>query len=302
MIITDMKLHLYRISQDPDKIPWPSDLHSWRDRTYKDLLEWRAATSNLSSGKASFFAHLEVSYHLAIMLLFRPSPRFPKLSMETARLCSDSSTKVIEIFDSLQRLGKMQYSVLSVHSALLSGLTMLYSAQIRCTNDAPDVMRHLPRIVKVCSSILSTMADLGWAHAKRSLAVFNLIGQVTLKYVQSAASGTLESSTLEPHSVPVKPLNSNSSATKANDTILTAPEGLSNLLPESSPLFDHGSLFTPISPSLSNGQLMTTLGIDNFMFESPLDDGGTQTPNMALDITDWSNWEALIPNWESIFR
>jgi hypothetical protein len=130
IIITDMKLHLYRISQDPDRIPWPSDLLSWRERTYKDLIEWKTSTSSLSSGKASFFAYLEVSYHLALMLLFRPSPRFPKLSVEAACICSDSSIKVIELFDSLQRLGKMQYSVLSVHSALLSGLTMLYSAQV----------------------------------------------------------------------------------------------------------------------------------------------------------------------------
>ncbi|EHK20765.1 uncharacterized protein TRIVIDRAFT_115204, partial [Trichoderma virens Gv29-8] len=176
IIITDMKLHLYRIS-----IPWPSDLHSWRDSTYRDLIEWKAATSLLSSGKASFFAHLEVSYYPAVMLLYRPSPRFPKLSMDTAHICSDSSIKVIEIFDSLQRLGKMQYSVLSVHSTLLSGLTMLYSAQICCKNDASEEMRRLPNDIKICSSILSTMAELGWAHAKRSLSVFNTIGRVTVR-------------------------------------------------------------------------------------------------------------------------
>lgn len=298
-----MKLHLYRISQDPDRIPWPSDLQSWRDRTYRDLNEWKAATSTLSSGKASFFAHLEVSYHLAVMLLFRPSPRFPKLSMETARICSASSIKVIEVFDSLQRLGKMQYSVLSVHSALLSGLTMLYSAQVRCKIEAADVMRRLPNDVKVCSSILSTMAELGWAHAKRSLAVFNTIGQVTLRYVQSAAAlGTLESSTMDLNPTYAKSIDSGDSITLATGTSMSNSDGLSNPLSQNSLQLDQGSLFTPMSPPLANDQFMTTLGIDNFMFEPSHDEGGIQTPNMALDITDWSSWETLIPNWESIFR
>lgn len=298
IIITDMKLHLYRISQDPDRIPWPSNLHAWRDRTYKDLNEWKAATSSLSSGKASFFAHLEVSYHLAVMLLYRPSPRFPKLSMETARICSDSSIKVIEIFDSLQRLGKMQYSVLSVHSALLSGLTMLYSAQICCRKDASEVIQRLPNNIRVCSSILSTMAELGWAHAKRSLSVFNTIGQVTLRYVQSAAAlGTSETSHLHLNPMHAKTFDGGESITMAEGAATLNSEALSNSLSQDSQPLD----FTPMSPPLSNDQFMTTLGLENFPFEPLHDDGGIQTPNMALDITDWSSWETLIPNWESIF-
>ncbi|KAL7952406.1 fungal-specific transcription factor domain-containing protein [Trichoderma compactum] len=229
-------------------------------------------TSSLSSGKASSPAHLEVSYHLAVMLLYHPSPRFPKLSMETARICSDSSIKVIEIFDSLQRLGKMQYSVLSVHSALLIGLTMIYSAQICRKKDAPEAIQRLPSNIRVCSSILSTMADLGWAHAKRSLSVFNIIGQVTLRYVQSAgALGTSETSHLHLNPMHERPL------------IVT----LSNPLSQDSPPLDP----TPMSLSLSNDQFMTTLGLENFPFEPLHGDGGIQTPNMALDITDWSSWE-----------
>jgi hypothetical protein len=146
------------------------------------------------------------------------------------------------------------------------------------------------------------MAELGWAHAKRSLAVFNVLGQVTLRYVQSAASGTLESSALDPQSMHTKSFNNGDSVTLATDTTMLSSEALPNPLPpQSSPSLDQGSLFTPMSPPLSNDQFMTAIGIENFMFEPPLDNGGTQTPNMALNITDWSSWEALIPNWESIF-
>ncbi|OPB45615.1 hypothetical protein A0O28_0078250 [Trichoderma guizhouense] len=74
-------------------------------------------------------------------------------------------------------------------------------------------------------------------------------------------------------------------------------DALSNSLPQDSQPLG----FTPMSPPLSNDQFMTTLGLENFPFEPLHDDGGIQTPNMALDITDWSSWETLIPNWESIF-
>ncbi|KAM0263168.1 hypothetical protein ACHAQJ_001323 [Trichoderma viride] len=141
------------------------------------------------------------------------------------------------------------------------------------------------------------MAELGWAHAKRSLAVFN----VTLRYVQSAASGTLESSALDPQSMHTKSFINGDSVAPATDTNMLSSETLPNPLPQSSPSLDQGSLFTPMSPALSNDQFMTILGIENFVFEPPPDDGGIQTPNMALNITDWSSWEAFIPNWESIF-
>ncbi|UKZ82792.1 hypothetical protein TrVFT333_010590 [Trichoderma virens FT-333] len=87
------------------------------------------------------------------------------------------------------------------------------------------------------------------------------------------------------------------SITMAEGTTTLNSEILSNPLSQNSPPLH----FTPMPPPLSNDQFMTALGAENFPFEPFHDEGGIQTSNVALDITDWSSWETLIPNWESIF-
>ncbi|KAK4069440.1 transcriptional regulator family: Fungal Specific TF [Trichoderma harzianum] len=116
------------------------------------------------------------------------------------------------------------------------------------------------------------------------------------KNIRSAAAlGTSETSHL--NSMHAKSFDGGESITMAEGTATFNSDALSNSLSQDSQPLG----FTPMSPPLSNDQFMTTLGLENFPFEPLHDDGGIQTPNMALDITDWSSWETLIPNWESIF-
>jgi len=310
IITTDMKLHLYRVCQDLNRIPWPTDLDAWRERTYKALNEWKAGIPGLNSSKTSFLNNLHLPYHRAVMLLFRPSPRFPKLSLDAARICSSSAIQTIQIFESLQRYGKMQYTVLTVHDAFLSGLTMLYSAQVLCGVDAKNLMSQLPDDIRRCSSILSVMADQGWPHARRSLSIFNIVGNVTLTYLRTTLSESLQQAPSSIRSVTTPATPSDAGIHRgANDSHMKELTSTSHSEQQHIAVPDHplqvatdaftgqpvSSIYDDQSPAVP--EFGTTMS-----YYWPLIDDDTQYAGMPIDVTDWANWDALMPGLEYPLR
>ncbi|RFU26329.1 hypothetical protein B7463_g10002, partial [Scytalidium lignicola] len=305
IITTDIKLHLYRVCQDLNRIPWPRNLDTWRERIFKALNDWKASVPGLNSSKTAFLNYLYISYHRTIMLLFRPSPRFPRLSTDTARICSASAIQAIQIFESLQRYGRMQYTVLTVHDAFLSGLTMLYSAQVLCEADGKDLLIQLPNDIKRCSSVLSVIADQGWPHAKRSLNIFNIVSNVTLTYLRNATSKLIPKQPISINPMTTStPSNGTTNSDINNNHIKEAPIS-TNSGQQRDMITDHqlqpeSDMFTgqPLSVMYQEQSVIIPELNAGISYYWPLMDNDAQYAGLPVDVTDWANWDALIPGLE----
>jgi hypothetical protein len=284
-IISDMKLHLYRVRQGPDRIPWPRDLTEWQRTIRNELNDWKAAIPQVSGGEAYMLNHLEIRYHRAVMLLLRPSLNIQQPPSDLVMDCSNSAVQTIRIYEGLQRYNKMQYTVLAVHNLFLSGLTMLYCAQVlKRMGVTKGYPQSLPDDIRKCSSVLSTMAEVGWAHARRALVFFNSVANVTLDMSEDMGTGPMALS-----STGIGNSNYVSDQTTMLHSDVDAVYTNSPEFPLRSMANNHESLFDDDSPNITIGS-NTTYGVWPF----PASDGNIHSLNDGGFMMDWNSWEEMM--------
>ncbi|OCF38523.1 hypothetical protein I317_07704 [Kwoniella heveanensis CBS 569] len=184
-IISDIKLHLYRVRKGPDRFPWPADLDRFRTQTFDALKAWHAKAV-VSTQRSLVRAHLELRYHSAVLLLFLPSPAFPKVSPEGMSYCMPAASEMIRVLDSQQRLGRLPRSYLLVHDTLLSGLVIIFSLLV-CAPEHLPANRFVSEI-RACSSILAALSDT-WAEARKARNVFDKLADIIMAAGLNAAYG-----------------------------------------------------------------------------------------------------------------
>ena len=186
-ICTDIKLHLHRVKREANRFPWPTNLNEFRQRTADRLAVWRS-TALLSTTRASVRATLEMRYHQAVLLLYRPSPAFPICDSDALARCAASSRDLILLSDSQQRAGLLSRTFLHLHEIFLSGLTLLFCLSKASPSSIPP-NRYAPEL-RASSSILAALSET-WPEARNARNILDrLVDTVLSTPTAATASGS----------------------------------------------------------------------------------------------------------------
>lgn len=194
--IAIIRNRIYQISQT--HFHGHSDLSEWQLATHRHIMELRdqARTSlggirrGSNSGAGHQIQTLDLKYHEAVQLLFRPSPTFPGPSSFALQQCFQSAVDTLRIYSKMKRFRELPYTYLTALSIFLSGITMLYAYR-NCREVQSATGKDLfQEDIASCSLLL---ADLGqrWPSALRSRARFDEFAQANLAFHANASSRML---------------------------------------------------------------------------------------------------------------
>ncbi|KIW09774.1 hypothetical protein PV08_11874 [Exophiala spinifera] len=188
-IFGEIKLMLYRVAQSPSRFPWPTDFGEWQTRTRTALsqlledahldLDRLDSSSGLPRGvHDNAVLSLDLKYHQAIMLMYRPSPAIPRPSALALKYCFESAVETIQAQAELHRFGNFANSWLNAHTVFISGITICYcfwvSQQVRSVT-APITFTYYTDTVKRLLKSLSTT----WLVASNALQKFEALVRLT---------------------------------------------------------------------------------------------------------------------------
>lgn len=198
-VISGIGTTIYRVSQ-PHVGRWQVDLPEWQMATYRQLTELRdqvrVSLGGVRRGSGSTGSPLgsgqmvELKYHEAVQLLFRPSPAFPKPTTPALQHCFSSSVEAVRIQSKLKRYGELQHSWPTAQSIFASGIMMLYAYK-----NCREVQTHtthevLMEDINSCSSLLGDLAER-WPLAQRSKTRFDAYASIVVNQASTNASRML---------------------------------------------------------------------------------------------------------------
>jgi hypothetical protein len=184
----EIKLMLYRVAQSPSRFPWPTDFGEWQTKTHTALTrlleDAHKDLNRLDAPRYSRGVHenavlsIELKYHQAIMLLYRPSPAIPRPSALALKYCFESAVGTIQAQAELQRFGNFANSWLNAHTVFVSGITICYclwvSQQIRSVTPATTFKYYADTVKRLLTSLSTT-----WSVASSALQKFEALVQLT---------------------------------------------------------------------------------------------------------------------------
>ncbi|KAF8470673.1 hypothetical protein BDZ91DRAFT_791623 [Kalaharituber pfeilii] len=204
-----IKSTLYRISSiKPSSYPTPSWLHylpaaSHHDSIITNITEWqiaiqrylndlraqaKKAAAPLQQQSETVYAlsqAVELKYHEAIQLLYRPNPVITLPSESDAVACLRSTVDMIRTYSHLKTKGGMNQAWLSAQWVFLSGLSMMWSykaswPKLLCaTGSTEQKIENIKGEIKRCSGLLE---DFGkrWNVMLRAKERFDEVAKLTL--------------------------------------------------------------------------------------------------------------------------
>ncbi|KAJ9645024.1 hypothetical protein H2204_001486 [Knufia peltigerae] len=191
-IFAEIKLMLYRVAQSPSRFPWPTDFGEWQTRTHttlsqlledahQDLDRLDSSDSAPSHGTHdNAVLSLELKYHQAIMLMYRPSPAIPRPSAWALKYCFESAVGTIQAQAELHRFGNFANSWLNAHTVFISGITICYcfwvSQQVRIMTTSTSFTYYTDMVRRLLKSLSTT-----WLVASNALQKFEALVRLTEK-------------------------------------------------------------------------------------------------------------------------
>lgn len=115
-----------------NSIAYPRPNYSiWLQSIQPRLQEWQATVpAPTSSSPRSIYScdsWWSAVYNNALLLLHRPNPLVPQPSVESLRICFESSTRLIRDVKALQREHRIDILWVWTHRLFIAGLTLMYS-------------------------------------------------------------------------------------------------------------------------------------------------------------------------------
>lgn len=180
------------------------DLEAWHDDTSRlPLTTAESNTAELQS--ASSFTSKEwheLIYHNGILMLFRPSRCLSDAGQNNITLqhIFNSSQRSINLYASLHRSRKINYSWVTLHSVFISGLSYIYALRYHFQNlQRPDNHNSQPRAklsttptinqvvndTRACSNVLVAVSER-WSTARSCSQVFDKLSDAVLSDVVEA--------------------------------------------------------------------------------------------------------------------
>jgi len=268
-IISSIGSTMYRVS--PSDGSWDSG--EWQIKTYQQLLELQEqARSSLTSmrrgsGSPSQVAGtqlVELKFHEAIQLLFRPSRVAVNPTAFTLEKCFHSAVETIRIYYKPKRYNEPPYhpyTRLTEKSIFLAGITMLYIHRTCREVRATAGNEFLAEEIRCCSQLLTDLSQL-WPTAQKSKTRFDSLAQSTLAYSSVTASSRM----LSPHNS-ARRASGSSARSFADSQTLEVPS-LTPLIPPPAP---------PPSAIPNNGWYGADVGVPP----------GNPSPNLWVHDPSW---------------
>ena len=166
--------------------PSITNIHEWQKGMLHQLDQWHENIPLSRSSTSYIRVVCEIRYHSVRMLLLRPSPAISSPSVQMLIKCHDSALQTIRLFDQLYKKDMLVYSWMTLHSLILSTVTVLY-----CIRMVPEISRatELDVLMTDLVSSLSIFSATGehWSGAKRSRDILDDLGRNTIQYVKEFA-------------------------------------------------------------------------------------------------------------------
>lgn len=118
----------------------------------------------------------QIAYSHGLLLLYRPSPACPIISMESLQICADSAISLISSYSSLYAKNKITYTWIALQSLFMASVTMLYTLWV-----SPQIRKSTRKVVvesnvRSCLALFDAM-EHHWPLAKRFYGIIDRLGQ-----------------------------------------------------------------------------------------------------------------------------
>lgn len=189
--ISEIKLLLYHLPTQNQSFVWPTNLPEIQTRIKSELDHWLSSVQGIvpaedetDEEKYDFDIHkmrYEQLYHSAVSLLFQPSQMFPSPNQEALKLCYQSCSKRLQIYDAVSNQDMLYYNWRNIHGIFSSGATIVY-----CAWASRDLQRTLPfakllRDLRTCSNHLS-IGSQWWPSVRSGKESFEMMIDLIIKY------------------------------------------------------------------------------------------------------------------------
>lgn len=146
------------------------------------LDDWIARAPRYSKPTPATFQSpdwFQIAYSHGLLLLYRPSPACPTISLESLQICADSAISLISSYSSLYAKNKITYTWIALQSLFMASVTMLYTLWV-----SPEIRKSTRKVVvqsnvKSCLALFDTM-EHHWPLAKRFYGIIDRLGQAAV--------------------------------------------------------------------------------------------------------------------------
>ncbi|CAI7657060.1 unnamed protein product [Penicillium manginii] len=192
--ISEIKLLLYHLPTRTHSFVWPTNLSEIKARIKSDLDDWLQGVqrivplNNMDAEENTIFQFQKLKheqlYHSAVCLLFQPSQSFPSPNQEALRLCYESCSTRLQIYDALSNREMLYYNWRNIHGIFSSGATIVY-----CACASRDLQRAIPfakllRDLRTCSNHLS-IGSQWWPSVRSGKESFEMMIDLVIKHFNS---------------------------------------------------------------------------------------------------------------------
>lgn len=161
------------------------DFAAWQRHMHEKLSSWLttqpAATSNSNIAPPEA---LQLAYHQAIILLYRPSPAIPLPSEASLLILSDSASRIIHLYRRLHRENKLRLFWQAVHNLFAAGTALLHCYSHSAEMRERTTLRSLESSIHACSAVLWAMVER-FPAAKGKRDAFDVIATAALDSLSS---------------------------------------------------------------------------------------------------------------------
>ncbi|KAM5347812.1 hypothetical protein ACJ41O_007636 [Fusarium nematophilum] len=187
----------------------PPNYEEVRASLAQELQEWHAETANLplvrrdstaaSPASGSSFRSEEwyrLLYHNGMLMLFRPSPCLCDASTNSSALqhIFDSAREAINLYASLHRSRKLNYSWITMHSVFLAGLSYIFAlrhhfqalqVEGRARLHATPTINQVVNDTRACSKVLVAVSER-WDLARNCSDLFDRLSDAVVADIVEA--------------------------------------------------------------------------------------------------------------------
>uniref|UniRef100_A0A060TEA5 ARAD1D50776p n=1 Tax=Blastobotrys adeninivorans TaxID=409370 RepID=A0A060TEA5_BLAAD len=169
--------------------PSNQDLAAWTWQMYDELRMWRDSFAYPTPLITKEWTELQ--FHIAVVFLFRPSPRRPNPSEEALHVAFHSAGEAMELVKTMHRECSAVFSWLTVHNLFICGLTFINSLR-ELTERCPSQRLCISFVevflqIQACSSMLETLSALESGSNERLRNAFEMASSNVLHSLEQMA-------------------------------------------------------------------------------------------------------------------
>ncbi|KAJ9105650.1 hypothetical protein QFC19_003422 [Naganishia cerealis] len=174
----------------PTKCSNQEEEKAWTWQTYDKLRTWRS--SFLYPTPLVTKEWTELQFHIAVVLLLRPSPNRPNPSIEETHVALHSAGESMKLMKIMHRDGSAVFVWLTVQNLFMCGLTFVNSLK-KLTKDQMSESMCIPFVeiilqVQACTSILETLSTLEAGEHEKIRNVFEIASSNILHELSKQAT------------------------------------------------------------------------------------------------------------------